>query len=81
MQDFWDTTKKEVWDKYWSDLDYETFVFVEMRWQDYLKGNLQNSCSGFKGYLIGPLVSPRINPYRVLFDLKTWLEVKDKIFQ
>jgi hypothetical protein len=81
MEDFWDTTKKEVWDKNWQNLEYETFKFVELRWQDYLKRHLERSDFGFKGYLIGPHVSPRINPCRVRFDIKTWLEVKDKIFQ
>ena len=40
MEDFWDKTKKDVWDKNWQNLEYDTFRFVELRWQDYLKRHI-----------------------------------------
>jgi hypothetical protein len=81
MEDLWDSMKKNVWDKNWKNLEYETYELVEQLWQEYLTKHLDHSRFGFSGFLMGPHTSIRFNSYRVRFEIKTWLEVKHKIFQ
>ena len=81
MEDIRDKTRREVWDKNWHNLEYETFELIEGLWEEYLSNHLGNSIYGFRGFLMGPKTPIRINAYRVRFEIKTWLEVKYSIFQ
>jgi hypothetical protein len=82
-------TKKVIWEYiptttfrlYWMNKKTWIHEFVEIKWQYYLKENLDYPKTSFANYLLTQKWGVQFRPESVELEIKIWFEIRNKILQ